>query len=89
MVLIAGFKKEAMCVDVHVHRIMNRIGYVKTKDNLETEMVLRDKLPRKYWLEWNKVFVSFGQNLCRPISPFCSKCPIDKACGKIGVKSKR
>ena len=89
LVLIVGFEKPAMCVDVHVHRIMNRLGYLKTKDNFETEIELREKLPKEYWLEWNKLFVSFGQNHCRPQSPHCSSCPIIKDCNQIKVGRKR
>jgi endonuclease III len=89
LVLVAGFKKPAICVDIHVHRLMNRLGYVKTDNPYETEMVLRRKLPKEYWLEWNKIFVAFGQNLCRPISPFCSKCPVVDNCNQINVGKKR
>jgi len=76
LVVAIAFKKPAVCVDVHVHRIMNRIGYVVTKTPFETEMVLREKLPVKYWMTINFILVGFGQNLCRPLSPHCSICPI-------------
>ncbi|MAG45721.1 MAG: endonuclease III [Nanoarchaeota archaeon] len=89
LVLIVGFKKKAVCVDVHLNRIFNRLGYIKTENNFETEMELRKKLPKKYWMEVNKIFVSFGQNLCRPISPHCSKCPIIKHCKRVGVEKSR
>lgn len=89
LVLAVAFKKEAICVDTHVHRIMNRIGYVKTKTPFKTEMELRKILPKKYWIKINYLLVSLGQNLCRPISPFCSKCKIKKYCKKIGVKKQR
>jgi len=85
LVVAIAFKKPAVCVDTHVHRIMNRIGYVKTKTPFETEMSLRRKLPKKYWLTINSILVTHGQNTCRPISPKCSKCPIEKYCNKVGV----
>ena len=89
LVVAVGFKKKAICVDVHVHRIMNRLGYVKTKTPHETEMALRKKLPGKYWIKMNSILVAFGQNLCRPISPYCSKCPIIKYCNQVDVGTKR
>lgn len=89
LVLSIGFDKDGICVDTHVHRIMNRIGYVKTKTPLQTEMQLREKLPKKYWKRINTLLVLFGQNLCRPISPYCSKCPIIKYCNRVGVKKSR
>ena len=89
LVLIEGFKKLAMCVDIHVHRISNRIGYVKTKTPEETEFALRDKLPKKYWLEYNWILVAFGQTICKPVSPFCSKCPIEKYCKRINITKSR
>ncbi|MBI2105288.1 endonuclease III [Candidatus Woesearchaeota archaeon] len=89
LVRAVGFRKDGMCVDVHVNRIMNRLGYVKTKNPLETEMALREKLPKKYWEKINYLLVAFGQNLCRPISPYCSKCPIMDYCNQIGVNKKR
>lgn len=89
LVVAVAFKKPAICVDVHVHRIMNRLGYLKTKNPLQTEMALREKLPKKYWRITNKIFVAFGQNLCRPVSPFCSKCPISAYCNRTGVKVSR
>jgi endonuclease III len=89
LVLIAGFGKPAVCIDIHCHRIFNRLGWIKTKDNYETEMKVREILPRKYWLELNKIFVAFGQNLCRPVSPYCSKCPVSEECNQVGVGKKR
>lgn len=86
LVLSVAFKKDAICVDTHVHRIMNRIGYIKTNNALETEMVLRKKLPLKLWKETNYLFVILGQNICYPKKPNCSKCPINKYCEKNGVK---
>jgi endonuclease III len=89
LVVTAAFDKHGITVDTHVHRIMNRIGYVKTKTPFETEMTLRKKLPKKYWKNINYFLVSLGQNICKPISPYCSKCPINKYCKKINVKSSR
>jgi len=89
LVVSVAFKKQGLCVDTHVHKIMNRLGYVKTKTPFETEMELRNKLPKKYWMQTNRLFVAFGQNLCRPVSPFCSKCPIRKYCPRIGVVKSR
>jgi endonuclease-3 len=85
LVVAVAFNKPAMCVDTHVHKITNRLGYVKTKDPLETEFQLRKKLPIKYWTTFNSILVAFGQNLCRPVSPFCSKCPVNRYCNKVGV----
>lgn len=89
LVLIIAFNKPAMCVDTHVHRISNRFGYIKTKNPLETEIALRKKLPVKYWLGYNSILVAFGQFLCTPIAPWCSKCPVSKYCNRVGVKSSR
>ncbi len=89
LVVALAFKKPAICVDVHVHRIMNRIGYVKTKTPFETETELRKRLPKKYWRTINSILVAFGQNICRPTSPFCSKCPIKDYCMKKGVENSR
>ena len=85
LVVTLSFKKPGICVDTHVHRISNRLGYVNTKTPDETEMALRKKLPRRFWIEFNDLLVPFGQNLCRPISPFCSRCPIERDCAKVGV----
>ncbi|HIH24671.1 TPA: endonuclease III [Candidatus Woesearchaeota archaeon] len=85
LVLTLGFRKHAMCVDTHVHRISNRWGYVRTKVPKETEFALREKLPRQYWLEYNDLLVTFGQHLCRPISPMCSRCQVKKYCARVGV----
>lgn len=89
LVVAVAFQKPAICVDVHVHRIMNRLGYVKTKTPLETEMTLRKKLPVKYWTTINMFLVAFGQNICRPVSPFCSRCPVRQYCKRAGVKTYR
>jgi endonuclease-3 len=89
LVVTLGYRKPGICVDTHVHRINNRWGYVKTKTPEQTEFALRKKLPRKYWLEINGLLVAFGQGICKPISPFCSKCNIEKFCNKVGVKKYR
>jgi len=89
LVLVLGFDKFGICVDTHVHRISNRWNFVKTKSPEKTEFELRRKLPKKYWKIYNDYLVSFGQNICKPISPLCSKCEIEKWCPKIGVNTKR
>jgi endonuclease-3 len=89
LVVTLGYRKPGICVDTHVHRISNRWGYVRTKKPEETEFALRDKLPKLYWIEYNDLLVSFGQHLCRPISPLCSQCPVDKYCDKVGVTLSR
>lgn len=89
LVVTLGYGKAGICVDTHVHRISNRLGYIKTKTPFETEMLLRKKLPKKYWIEYNDLLVSFGQHLCRPISPWCSVCPIESYCDKVGVTKHR
>lgn len=85
--LILGlvFNKPSICVDTHVHRIVNRWGYVRTKTPFETEMALRKKLSEKYWIEINRLLVIYGQNVCTPVSPYCSKCSIGEYCKKVGV----
>ena len=88
LVRAIAFKKPAICVDVHVHRISNRLGYVKTKTPFETEMALRNKLPEKYWIMFNSYLVAFGQNHCTPRNPKCSTCPLYNECERIGVKTK-
>jgi len=85
LVVAAGYGKPAICVDTHVHRITNIWGYVTTKSPEETEMALRAKLPRRYWPEINDLLVAFGQTICRPISPHCSQCPIERWCPRLGV----
>ena len=89
LTLILGHNKPGICVDIHVHRISNRWGYVKTKSPDETEMVLREILPKRFWKGYNDLLVSFGQNLCKPVSPFCSSCPVEDECPKIGVNRSR
>lgn len=80
LVMAKGFDTPAICVDVHVHRISNRLGWVKTKTPDETEMELRKLIPEKYWLDINTILVTFGQNLCKPQRPMCDKCPIKEYC---------
>jgi len=82
LVLAKGYNVPAICVDVHVHRICNRLGYVKTKNPEETEFALREKLPVKYWLDINTLLVTHGQNVCKPVKPNCSECPIAEFCNK-------
>ncbi len=89
LVVSVAFKKPAICVDTHVHRIMNIWGYVDSKTPLETEMALRKKLPEKHWLTVNSILVAFGQGTCRPVSPHCDRCVISDLCPKIGVKPRR
>lgn len=89
LVMTVAFQKPAICVDTHVHRISNRLGYVKTKTPFETEMALRKKLPLKYWKDINWLLVAFGQNRCKPISPICSDCPIRSDCNRINVTNSR
>ncbi len=84
-----GYGKLGICVDTHVHRISNRLGLVKTKNPEQTEFDLRKKLPKKHWLIYNDLLVTYGQNLCVPISPWCSKCKIFKYCKRVGVKKSR
>ena len=89
LVLSMGFRIPAICVDTHVHRISNRLGYVKTKNPTETEFALMKKLPKHYWIEYNDLLVTYGQNLCKPISPHCSACRIYDQCMRVGVKKHR
>jgi len=86
LVTSVAFNKPGICVDVHVHRIMNRIGYVKTNTPLETEMELRKKLPKELWKETNYYFVILGQNICKPIKPSCERCPLNNICPRNNVK---
>lgn len=89
LVVTLGYRKPGICVDTHVHRISNRWGYIRTKNPKETELALRDRLPKRYWLEYNDLLVTFGQHLCRPISPQCSRCTIAKYCNRVGVTVSR
>ena len=89
LVLTVGFGDYGICVDTHVHRISNIWGYVKTRTPEETEFTLRKKLPRRHWKTYNDILVTFGQNLCVPVSPWCSKCPVARYCPRTGLKRSR
>jgi endonuclease III len=89
LVLTLGFGKPGICVDTHVHRISNRLGYVKTRTPEKTETALREKLPKEWWIPVNDILVAFGQALCKPTSPFCSRCPVADYCERIGVLRSR
>jgi len=89
LVVTMAYGKPGVCVDTHVHRISNRIGYVSTRTPEATEMALRQKLPMEYWSEYNDLLVTYGQNVCKPVSPFCSKCTISGFCRRVGVKKSR
>ncbi|MDG4475304.1 exodeoxyribonuclease III [Thiovibrio frasassiensis] len=89
LVVAVAFKKPAICVDTHVHRIMNIWGYVETKTPLETEMALREKLPPEYWLSINSTLVAFGQGTCRPVAPHCDRCVIARFCPQLGVRPRK
>jgi endonuclease-3 len=85
LVITLAFRKPGICVDTHVHRISNRWGYVKTNTPEQTEMALRQRLPRRYWCIFNDLLVAFGQHLCHPTSPWCSCCPLEPLCAQRGV----
>ena len=85
LVRSVAFDKPAICVDVHVHRICNRLGLLKTRDPLDTEMTLRDILPARYWKTWNRYLVSYGQTICSPTRPKCETCAISKYCDKVDL----
>ena len=89
LVVTVGYNKPGICVDIHVHRISNRWGYIKTKTPEESEQALRKKLPKKYWIQFNDWLVPYGQHLCRPVSPFCTRCPIRAFCDQVGVTTSR
>jgi endonuclease-3 len=89
LVLIEAFDLPGICVDIHVHRISNRCGWLQTKTPEETEMTLREILPKKYWKGINALLVLYGQNLCRPVSPYCSRCVIKDHCQRVGVDRSR
>ena len=89
LVLIEAFDLPGICVDVHVHRISNRTGWLCTKTPEETEMTLRKILPHKYWKGINALLVLYGQRLCRPLSPWCSLCVIARHCARVGVGKSR
>jgi len=88
-VLVYAFRQDAIPVDIHVHRISNRLGWVKTAQPEKTEEALVKLVPRKHWQIVNDTFVSHGKTICAPVSPFCSKCPIYKYCKRKGVATSR
>lgn len=87
LVVTIGYDKDGICVDTHVHRISNRWGYINTKSPDKSEEALRGKLPRRYWKTYNDLLVTFGQNLCRPVSPLCAQCSITKYCDSFSIKA--
>lgn len=89
LVITIGYGKPGICVDTHVHRISNRLGIVETKNPEQTEFALRQVLPRRHWIAYNDLLVTFGQNVCKPISPLCSACPVNPLCSRIGVGKRR
>jgi endonuclease-3 len=89
LVIVEAYGKYGICVDIHVHRISNRAGWLVSKTPEETEMILREILPKKFWKTINPILVLYGQKLCRPISPFCSKCVIRRHCRQVGVETRR
>jgi len=89
LTMTLGHRKLGLCVDIHVHRISNRLGLIKTKTPDESEFALRDLLPKKYWIPYNDYLVAYGQNICTPVSPHCSICKLTKCCGKVEVVKSR
>lgn len=89
IVLAFAFGQNFIPIDTHCHRIPNRLGWIKTKTAEQTDKELPKILPKKYWREFNSLFVQFGREICNPISPKCSICPIKKYCKRIGVKKSR
>ena len=89
LVVTEAYGKPGICVDTHVHRISNRWGLVKTKTPEQTEAALRRVLPRRYWIEYNSLLVAFGQTLCQPLSPWCSRCPIAHLCPRLAITHSR
>ena len=89
LVVTLGFRKPGICVDVHVHRISNRWGYIRTTSPAQSEEALRRKLPRRHWIVYNDLLVPFGQNLCTPVSPRCSECKLARYCERVGVVKSR
>jgi len=89
LVVTFAYNKPGICVDVHVHRITNRWGFVSAPTPDKTEMELRKKLPPRYWIEINDLLVAYGQNLCRPVSPFCGRCRLISWCDGVGVAKRR
>src|SRR5213593_2067548 len=89
LVITEAFGLPGICVDTHVHRIANRLGFVRTTTPERTEWALRAKLPRRHWIELNDLLVAFGQNVCKPTSPRCSACPVADLCLRVGVTRSR
>jgi endonuclease-3 len=89
LVVTFGFGLPGICVDTHVHRITNRLGFVRTRSPDDTETALRRRLPRRHWIELNDLLVAFGQTICHPTSPRCSACPVARACRRVGVRRSR
>lgn len=89
LVVTLGYGKKGICVDTHVHRVSNRIGLVDTTNPEQTEYALMEILPEKYWIGYNELLVSFGQKVCRPVSPICSACPLARDCPQVGVDKHR
>jgi len=89
LVVTMGYGKPGICVDTHVHRIVNRWGFVDTKTPDETEFALRKKLDKRYWIILNDLLVAFGQNVCKPVSPFCGRCRLNDLCRRTGVLKSR
>jgi len=89
LVLTEAFDMYGICVDIHVHRICNRAGWLSAQTPEKTEIALREKLPKKYWKRINGLLVLYGQNICRPVSPFCSRCVIKDQCLRAGVGKSR
>lgn len=89
LVLGLGFSIPAICVDIHVHRIANRLGWIETKSPEESEQALMEILPERLWIPINNLLVRFGQQRCTPVSPFCSSCPLQQECPKVGVTRHR
>ncbi len=89
LVVTVGYGKPGICVDIHVHRICNRWGYIRTKTPEQSEEALRRKLPKQYWITFNDLLVPYGQNLCQPVSPHCSQCKLTEYCERVGVRKSR
>lgn len=89
LVVSLAYGRPGICVDTHVHRISNRLGYVKTKTPEETEFALREKLPPRHWIIYNTIMVAFGRKICKPVSPLCSRCPVKRFCQRVGVALSR
>lgn len=89
LTLNLGFGIEAICVDCHVHQIANRMGWIETATPEQSEKALQKIMPRRFWIPLNELLVTYGQHICTPVSPWCSKCPMQKRCPRIGVLRSR